>query len=201
MSALTRGPLAPHFAGPFVVLKQNARNAFHLDLPETASSAHAHDVCNVSQPKKCHSSTHKIDSLESGTDSRGKWDESSGLENAVTGTDQPPLPHDELHRVLERSAFEHRQHRARIACQHRRFLEDPRTSKTMFQQYRESDETISMRSLTWNVAHDLNDVMLDPVVFHQDAKQPLTKRDANAAAINAFSVNANGTPTPTPRGR
>ena len=104
--ALPHGPLAPHFAGPFVVLKQTARNAFPLDLPETARRAHVHDVFNVSQLKKYHPATPKIDSLESDADSLGNRDESSGLENAEPGTDQPHLPPDELHRVLEQSAHE-----------------------------------------------------------------------------------------------
>ena len=53
LSALPHGPLAPHFAGPFAVLKQTARNAFQLDLPETARRAH----CTVSKLKTYHSST------------------------------------------------------------------------------------------------------------------------------------------------
>ena len=79
-------------SGHFVVLKQTARHA------------HVHDIFNVSQLKK--SATPKIDSLESDADSLGNRDESSGLENAEPGTDQPHLPPDELHRVLEQSAHE-----------------------------------------------------------------------------------------------
>ena len=64
--------------GPFVVLKQTARNAFHLALPEAARRAQVHDVFNVRQLKKYHSATPKIDSLESEADSLGDCDESSG---------------------------------------------------------------------------------------------------------------------------
>ena len=115
LSALLRGPLAPHFAGPFVVLKQTARNAFQLDLHETTRRAHVHDVFNVSQPKKYHSAPPKIDSLESDADSLGNWDKSSCLDTAEPATDQPPVPPDEVHRVLEPSAADPRQPRARIA--------------------------------------------------------------------------------------
>jgi len=40
LSAIPRGSLAPHFAGHVVVLKQTARNAFQLDLPESTIRAY-----------------------------------------------------------------------------------------------------------------------------------------------------------------
>ena len=125
LSALPHGPLAPHFAGPFAVLKQTARNAFQLDLPETARRAHV-------QPKS--HTCPKIDSLKSYADSLGNWDEPSGLDNVKPGTDQPPLPHDEAQRVSSTP----RAHR--LACPHRSFLADPRARKTLLRQYRESAE-------------------------------------------------------------
>ena len=88
-SALPRGPSAPHFAGHFVVLKQTARKAFQRDLPETACCAHTDDVCNDRQRKTYHTATPKIDSLESYF--LGNWDESSALDTAEPGTDQPPV--------------------------------------------------------------------------------------------------------------
>ena len=71
-----------------------ALSAFQLDLPGTARRANVHRGFNVSQLKKYHYATPKIDSIKSGADSTGNWDESSGLENAEPGTDQPPLPSD-----------------------------------------------------------------------------------------------------------
>jgi len=48
LSVIPRVPLASQVAGHFVVLKQTARNAVQLDLPEAASRAQVHDNFNVS---------------------------------------------------------------------------------------------------------------------------------------------------------
>ena len=156
LSALPRGTLAPHFAGPFVVLQQTASNAFQLDLPDVSGRAHVHDVfVNVNQLKTYRSATPKIDSLESNVDYIGNWDDSLGLESAKAGTDQHPLPPFEVHGVLAPRAPEPRAPPARIARPPRIHLADTRTRKTMFRQYRKRDESISMEKHDYDAQSDL----------------------------------------------
>ena len=73
LSHLPRGPLSPHFAGPFVVQKKIANNAFQLKLPRKALSAKVHDVFNVAQLKKYHSATPRMDSLEDAHEQAEEW--------------------------------------------------------------------------------------------------------------------------------
>ena len=75
LSHLSRGPLFPHFAGPFVVMKKVANHAFQLELPKKALSAKVHDVFNVSQLKKLHSTTPRMDSLEDAQEQAQEWQE------------------------------------------------------------------------------------------------------------------------------
>ena len=90
------------------------------DVPDTAQRGNVHDVFNVSQFKKYHFATPKIESIESNAESLGDWDES-------LTTLQP----QELYRVLELSATEPCQPRARGARQSHSFLTNPHTRKTL----------------------------------------------------------------------
>ena len=46
-----RGPLAPHFAGPYKVLKVVSDNAYKIELPPELIAAKVHDVFNISHLK------------------------------------------------------------------------------------------------------------------------------------------------------
>ena len=87
----------------------------------------------------------------------------------------------------------------------------------------DTDAQHNLEPFPSNVAHDVNDVLMDPIIFHQASKQLTfkpsvdlfatadhhqveryfaTQRDANSSAINAVPVDwrRKGTPTPTTRG-
>ena len=83
-SLFPRSTLAPHFAGPFKVLRAISENAFQLELPPRLKSAKVHDVFNVNHLKLYTTATPKLDKL---THSHAEF------ENVLP--DNPNLPRDE----------------------------------------------------------------------------------------------------------
>ena len=62
-----RGTLAPHFTGPFKVIRAMSENAYKLELSEHLLRAKVHDVFNISHLRTYHSTTQNLTRLTTPT--------------------------------------------------------------------------------------------------------------------------------------
>ena len=97
-----RGPLAPHFTGPFKVLRAISENAFQIELPEKLKRAKVHDVFNVNHLKLYSTATPKLDKF---SNSHAEF-ENIAPDNPTLVRDEPddperrPPPTAEIREIL-----------------------------------------------------------------------------------------------------